>query len=155
MKNIKSLILIFLTLIFVFNFWTTKAQELSSKNKIIFKKAEKLTHKKKYLTAVHYYEEILKSNEHIETLMKIADIYFVSLQQKNYKKALEFYKRAEKAMNSAINENSRLAKRKKIKEFKQSCSNNIKICLSHIEKFDDARNRHTDAKKRLDDDEKN
>jgi len=150
MKKTNYLILILIT--FIFTFGTVNSQELKGKNKLIFKKAEKLTHQKKYLTAIHYYEEILKSNEHIETLMKIADVYFISLQQKNYKKALEFYKRAEKAMNSAINENRRLAKRKKIKEFKQTCTNNIKICLSHIEKFNETKNRHQAAKKRLDKD---
>ncbi|MBE9467197.1 MAG: hypothetical protein IMY72_02610 [Bacteroidetes bacterium] len=155
MKKIQNLLLILLTVIFVLQFEIVQAQELSIENKIIFKKAEKQTHKKKYLTAIHYYEQILKNTEHIETLMKIADLYFVSLSQKNYYKALEFYKRAENAINIKINKNSKFGRRNKTKGFKQTCSNNIKICLLHIEKFDDAKKRHRDAKNRLDKDNTN
>ena len=150
MKKIKNLLLILLTVIFVFGLGIVNAQELSTENKVIFKKAERLTRQKKYLTAIHYYEKILQSNENIETLMKIGDIYFVSLTQKNYEKALEFYKRAEQAINAAINKNHKLERRRKIKEFKQTCSNNIKICLSHIEKFKGAKNRYKNAKDKFD-----
>ncbi|RLD58825.1 MAG: hypothetical protein DRJ01_12095 [Bacteroidetes bacterium] len=149
MKKITYLIIL---ITFIFTFGIVNSQELKGKDKLIFKKAEKLTHQKKYLTAIHYYEEILKSNEHVETLMNIADIYFISLSQKNYNKALEFYQRAESAINSAINKNRKLEKRKKIKELKQTCTNNIKICLSHIEEFNETKKRHKAAKKRLDND---
>ena len=155
MKKIKNLLLILLTVIFVFGLGIVNAQELSTENKVIFKKAERLTRQKKYLTAIHYYEKILQSNENIETLMKIGDIYFVSLTQKNYEKALEFYKRAEQSINVAINKNHKLEKRKKIKEFKQTCSNNIKICFSHIEKSDSAKNRYKNAKDKFDKEDAN
>ncbi len=155
MKKIKNLVLVLLTVIFVSLFDVVNAQDLSTENKVIFKKAEKLTRQKKYLTAIRYYEKILQSNEDVETLMNIADIYFVYLPQKNYEKALEFYQRAEHAINAAINKNHKLERRKKIKEFKQTCANNIKICLSHIEKFDGAKNRYKNAKDKFDKEDTN
>lgn len=150
MGRFRNLILALLTVVIVFSVEMVNAQNLSAKNKIIFKKAEKLTRQKKYITAARYYEQILKSSENIETVMKIADIYFVFLPQKNYKKALNYYKRAKQDINAAISKNHKLAKRKKIKEFKQTCTNNIQICLSQMEKFENAKNRYKDAKEKFD-----
>lgn len=150
MKKLRNLILVLLTVAIVFSVELANAQNLSAKNKIIFKKAEKLTRQKKYITAVRYYEQILKSSENIETVMKIADIYFIFLPQKNYKKALNYYKRAEQDINTAISKNPKLGKRRKIKELKQTCTNNIKICLSQMGEIENAKNRYKDAKEKFD-----
>lgn len=139
-----------LILLSVFVIGTLNAQDLPKEVQKVFEKAEKHAKKKEYSQALAAYKEVLRSGEHLPSLIGAGDLQFYR-KPPQYRSALEFYERALSACDAGIAATNKKSVKKYLKEKKEEITPRKNKAQSHVNDFDKQRGNTNNGKRLLDD----
>jgi tetratricopeptide (TPR) repeat protein len=143
----KSTVIILIT---VFFSSTLFSQELPKDVNKTYKVAEHLKSKKKYKDAIIEYKEVLRSVEHIPSMISIADIDMYKIKPANYREAYKYYDMAISQLNYAISEADKNSQKKYLTNKRDELIPKRKKAKSYVDDFDKAKELKHDGEHLLD-----
>jgi len=116
-----------------------KAQQLPDDVQKVFDQAEKFTKKGDYDQAVASYKEVLRSVEHIPSLINAGDIEMKLRPQPNYRAAYDYYTRAIAAIDQGIAGTEKKSVKKYLTNLRTEVIPNQNKAKSYVDDFDKAK----------------
>lgn len=127
-----------------------QAQDLPKEVQKVFDQAEKYHKKKNYDQALKAYKEVLRSMEHLPSLIAAGDVQFYR-KPAQYRSALEFYTRALAACDAGISATDKKSVKKYLNEKKTEITPRRNKAQSHVDDFEKIRGNKDNGNRLLDD----
>ena len=144
----KKLLIFFLPVLLMVQ---AQGQDLPKDVEQVYKGAEKLKNRKDYDQAIAAYKEVLRSVEHIPSLVSIADIQMELRSQPNYREAYEYYDRAIKEIDKEINATDKRKVKAELAEYREKLVPRRNKAKSYVDDFDKAKERRQDGNRLMED----
>lgn len=126
-------------------------QELPKDVEKVFKGAERLKSKGEYNRALEAYNEVLRSVEHVESLVSCGNIEMELKSKPNYRQAYDYYNRAIKEIEHQINIADKRRDKGRWAQLREELIPKRKKANSYVEQFDDAKQRRERGNRLLED----
>jgi len=146
-KKMKKSLLILLS---IFLLGSLSAQDLPKEVQKVFDKAEKHAKKKEYIEALAAYKEVLRSMEHVPSLIGAGDVQFYR-KPPMYTSATEFYGRAIAALDAGIAGTDKKSVKKVMENKKAEIVPRFNKSKSHAKDFNKSKSLKQDGNRLLDD----
>jgi len=117
----------------------TFAQELPDDVEKVYKAAEHYKSKKELNQAVDAYKEVLRSVNHVPSMVSIANIEMDMRQPPNYRMAYEYYDKAINELESGIASATKNKEKKYLSEQRDELIPKRNKAKSHVDDFDKAK----------------
>jgi len=144
----KKLFIVFLNVVFAL---VVVAQDLPKDVEKVYKNAERLKSKKELNPAVAAYKEVLRSVDHVPSMISIAEIEMFMRKPANYRMAYEYYDMAIKALDAGIASATKKSHKKYMTEQRDELIPRRKNAKSHVKDFDNAKEQKMGGKRLLED----
>jgi tetratricopeptide (TPR) repeat protein len=132
----KKLVVLLLNLVFAgFLF----AQELPDDVEKVYKSAERFKSKKELNQAVDAYKEVLRSVNHVPSMVSIGEIEMDLRQPPNYRMAYEYYDQAIKTLESGMASATKKSVKKYLTEQRDELIPKRNKAKSYVDDFDKAK----------------
>ena len=146
----KKLVILLLNLVFTgFLF----AQDLPDDVEKVYKAAERLKSKKELNQAVDAYKEVLRSVNHVPSMVSIGEIEMDMRQPPNYRMAYEYYDKAIKTLESGMASTTKKSEKKYLTEQRDELIPKRNKAKSYVDDFDKAKELKQDGNRLMDDEE--
>lgn len=144
---------VIIAILSIFLFSQLNAQELPKDVEKVYKEAEKLKNKKDYDQAISAYKEVLRSVNHVPSMVSIADIEMTLKPRPNYRNAAEYYQAAIDELGHQINIAPKSKDKKRLSEYRSELEPKRNKAQSYTDDADDAKDNREERKNRLMEDE--
>lgn len=146
----KKLVILLLNLVFTgFLF----AQDLPDDVEKVYKAAERFKSKKELNQAVDAYKEVLRSVNHVPSMVSIGEIEMDMRQPPNYRMAYEYYDQAIKTLESGMASTTKKSEKKYLTEQRDELIPKRNKAKSYVDDFDKAKELKQDGNRLMDDEE--
>lgn len=129
----------------------TIAQELPKDVEKVYKTAEKHKSKKELNQAVDAYKEVIRSVQHVPSMISIGHIEMNMRKPPNYRAAYEYYDMAIRTLEAGIASSDKKKHKKYLGEMRDELVPKRNKCKSYVEDFDKAKQLKQGGKSLLDD----
>lgn len=126
-------------------------QDLPKDVEKVFKGAERLKSKGEYNSALDAYNEVLRSVEHVESLISCGNIEMELKAKPNYREAYGYYDRAIKEIEHQINIASKRKDKGRWALLREELIPKRKKAKSYVDQFDKAKERREKGNRLLED----
>jgi tetratricopeptide (TPR) repeat protein len=126
-------------------------QELPNDVEKVFKGAERLKSKGEYNKALSAYNEVLRSVEHVESLVSCGNIEMELKAKPNYREAFGYYDRAIKEIEHQINIADKRKDKGRWAQLREELVPKRKKAQSYVDQFDDAKEQRERGNRLLED----
>jgi len=140
----------FVILLMAFVSIYVNAQDLPKDVNKIYKAAEHLKSKKRLKEAVEVYKEVLRSNDHIPSMISIADIDMYMYNPPNYREAYKYYDMAINQLNYAISSVDKNSQKKYLTKKRDELIPKRKKAKWYVDNFDKAKEQKHNGEHLLD-----
>ncbi|MFA6404118.1 MAG: hypothetical protein WCX31_21200 [Salinivirgaceae bacterium] len=131
----------------------TLAQELPSDVDKVYKGAEKLKNKKEYKLAIVEYKEVLRSVNHVPSMVSIGEISMELMSPPNYRMAYEYYDKAIQELGIQILGASKDKEKARLGQQIEELTPKRNRAKSYVDDFDKAKDKKQEGNRLMEGEE--
>ncbi len=132
LNRMKKLVIILLSLFLAGNIYS---QDLPKDVQKVFNRAEKLKKKKEYNQAITAYKEVLRSVEHVPSLISAGDIELYRAKPQ-HREAYKYYTRAINALDQGIASSESGSAKKHMAKLKEETIPKLNKAKTYVDQFE-------------------
>jgi|GEM_PF-6941665 hypothetical protein len=131
----------------------TLAQELPSDVEKVYKGAEKLKSKKEYKLAIVEYKEVLRSVNHVPSMVSIGEISMELMSPPNYRMAYEYYDKAIQELGIQISGASKDKDKARLGQQIEELTPKRNRAKSYVDDFDKSKDKKQEGNRLMEEEE--